>query len=52
VQDLLKGCTNQAAFSENLNVYGLATDGTYDLGHTYLSQFYRYDVNAFALSNT
>jgi len=51
VLELLNGCINQAAFSENLNVYCLATDGTYDLGHSD-SRYYRYDVNAFALSNT
>ena len=46
VASLLGTCPGQAAFSENLSVYSIATDGTnrldgYDAG----------DVNAFALSN-
>lgn len=51
VLELLNGCINQAAFSENLNVWCLATDGTYRLS-SIESKYYKYDVNAFALSNT
>jgi hypothetical protein len=51
VHDLLNGCKLQAAFSENLNVWGLATDGTDRLCY-YDSTFYKYSIKAFALSNT
>ncbi|MFC4761868.1 hypothetical protein [Dyella koreensis] len=44
----LLGTCPQAAFSENLNVYALATDGTYRLQSGYDAS----DVKAFALSNT
>jgi hypothetical protein len=47
VNDLLNGCPGQAAFSENLYVAALATNGS--------ARLYGYDasdVNAFALSNT
>jgi hypothetical protein len=47
VLQLLNGCPGQAAFSENLNVYALATDGT-----DRLIYYDAYDVKAFALSNT
>ena len=47
VSQLLGSCP-QAAFSENLNVYGLATNGTVRLQSGYDAS----DVNAFALSNT
>ena len=60
VLDLLNGCIGQAAFSENLHVLALATDGTYRLqGFDYHDiitntniNYDAYDVNAFALSNT
>lgn len=45
----LIGQCPQAAFSENLSVYSLATDGTNDLRYT--PGYYADDVNAFALSN-
>lgn len=48
VTSQLLGSCPQAAFSENLNVYALATDGTYRLQSGYDAS----DVNAFALSNT
>ena len=47
VSSLLNGCPGQAAFSENLYVAALATDGS--------NRLYSLDasnVNAFALSNT
>ena len=47
VADLLNGCPLQAAFSENLGVAALATDGS-----VRLDGYDRSDVNAFALSNT
>jgi len=47
VAGLLNGCVNQAAFSENLSVASMATDGT-----NRLDGYDRSDVNAFALSNT
>ena len=47
VSQLLGSCP-QAAFSENLNVYALATDGTNRLQ----SGYDRSDVKAFALSNS
>jgi hypothetical protein len=47
VSQLLGSCP-QAAFSENLDVYALATDGTYRLQSGYDAS----DVKAFALSNT
>ncbi len=47
VAQLLGTCPGQAAFSENLGVYALATNGT-----RRLYEYDRYDVNAFALSNT
>jgi hypothetical protein len=60
VLDLLNGCIGQAAFSENLHVSALATDGTNRLyGFDYHDiitntnfNYDAYDVNAFALSNT
>lgn len=63
VLELLNGCVGQAAFSENLWVWSLATDGTYRLTGAIenggmdnpLSEAKYYnpsDVNAFALSNT
>jgi hypothetical protein len=60
VLDLLNGCIGQAAFSENLHVAALATDGTNRLyGFDYHDSitntnrnYDAYDVNAFALSNT
>ncbi len=60
VGTLLNGCPGQAAFSENLYVASLATDGTYRLqgldytdSVTHVSYYYDpSDVNAFALSNT
>lgn len=60
VLNLLNGCPGQAAFSENLNVYALATDGTnrlygFDYQDTITHVNYYYDasdINAFALSNT
>jgi hypothetical protein len=47
VADLLNGCPGQAAFSENLYVTSLATDGS-----NRLNAYDDSDVNAFALSNT
>ncbi|MEO5888726.1 MAG: hypothetical protein ABIQ31_00675 [Ferruginibacter sp.] len=47
VLELLNGCPGQAAFSENLYVSSLATDGTQRL-----IGYDRSDTNAFALSNT
>jgi hypothetical protein len=47
VLELLNGCPGQAAFSENLDVTALATDGS-----RRLDEYNRHDVNAFALSNT
>ncbi|HEY4322596.1 MAG TPA: hypothetical protein VGN20_01385 [Mucilaginibacter sp.] len=47
VESLLNGCIGQAAFSENLYVAAMATDGT-----NRLNGYDRSDVNAFALSNT
>ncbi len=60
VAGLLNGCPGQAAYSENLHVAALATDGTYrlyafDYHDTATNTDYSYDaydVNAFALSNT
>ncbi|MFI5137088.1 MAG: hypothetical protein ACHQIM_04620 [Sphingobacteriales bacterium] len=60
VDSLLNGCPGQAAFSENLHVAALATDGTnrlyaFDYHDTATNTDYNYDaydVNAFALSNT
>jgi len=61
---LLSGCKGQAAFSENLHVLALATDGTHRLEgfdyqyHDFITNtdinvnYDAYDVNAFALSNT
>jgi hypothetical protein len=47
VLSLLNGCPGQAAFSENLYVAALATDGS-----RRLDEYDRPDTNAFALSNT
>jgi hypothetical protein len=47
VLSLLNGCPGQAAFSENLYVYSIATDG-----YRRLNEYDAPDVNAFALSNT
>ena len=47
VAQLLGTCPGQAAFSENLHVASLATDGSYRL-----DEYDDNDVNAFALSNT
>jgi len=47
VLSLLNGCPGQAAFSENLYVYSIATDG-----YRRLDEYDASDVNAFALSNT
>ena len=47
VASLLGNCPGQAAFSENLSVYSIATDGS-----NRLSGYDAGDVNAFALSNT
>lgn len=47
VLSLLNGCPGQAAFSENLSVYALATDGS-----RRLIEYDMPDTNAFALSNT
>jgi hypothetical protein len=47
VLSLLNGCPGQAAFSENLYVYSIATDG-----YRRLNEYDASDVNAFALSNT
>ncbi len=60
VLELLNGCPGQAAFSENLHVEALATDGTNRLyGFDYHDiitntdrNYDAYDTNAFALSNT
>jgi hypothetical protein len=60
VSSMLNGCPGQAAFSENLHVAALATDGTnrlyaFDYHDTATNTDYNYDaydVNAFALSNT
>jgi hypothetical protein len=60
VDSLLNGCPGQAAFSENLHVAAMATDGTNRLyaldyidtiTHTIVN-YDAYDVNAFALSHT
>ena len=51
VLELLNGCPGQAAFSENLSVASLATDGTNRLS-IYDARYDAGDVNAFALSNT
>jgi hypothetical protein len=50
VSSLIGSCP-QAAFSENLSVASLATDGTNALGSV-SSLYYATDINAFALSNT
>lgn len=47
VQFLLNGCPGQAAFSENLSVAALATDGS-----RRLDEYDRSHTNSFALSNT
>lgn len=47
ITQLLGSCPGQAAFSENLVVYALATDGT-----NRLQGYDAYRVNAFALSKT
>ncbi len=47
VNALLNGCVGQAAFSENLYVRSIATDG-----YQRLSGYDKSDVNAFALSNS
>ncbi|MFI5148758.1 MAG: hypothetical protein ACHQRM_03430 [Bacteroidia bacterium] len=47
VLSLLNGCPGQAAFSENLYVYSIATDG-----YRRLNEYDAPDVNAFALSNS
>jgi len=60
VLSLLNGCPGQAAFSENLHVAALATDGSnrlyaFDYHDTVTNTDYNYDaydVNAFALSHT
>jgi hypothetical protein len=60
VNSLLNGCPGQAAFSENLHVAALATDGSnrlyaFDYHDTATNKDYNYDaydVNAFALSHT
>jgi len=61
VDSLLNGCPGQAAFSENLHVSSLATDGTsklysgdyYDTTtNAYINSYDAYSVGAFALSKT